>query len=126
MGYGILGSMGYGFKFPAYQLGGSEILWVMGEYGLSELWVMRESTVPHYVIDLQTVRHVQLHIDNGYTIPDGHLVSGGARPTFRQSQNVTDLSESASNYFGTPSTPGHRLANVGSIEFPNYLLNTLE
>ncbi|KAF8231189.1 hypothetical protein L208DRAFT_1061442, partial [Tricholoma matsutake] len=45
MGYGILGSMGYGFEFPAYQLGGSKILWVMGEYGLSELWVMRESTV---------------------------------------------------------------------------------
>jgi hypothetical protein len=64
--------------------------------------------------------------DEDGTIPDGHLVSGGARPTFRQSQNVTDLSESASNYFGTPSTPGHRLANVGSIEFPNYLLNTLE
>ena len=45
MGYGLLGSMGYGFEFPAYQLGGSKILWVMGEYGLSELWVMRELTV---------------------------------------------------------------------------------
>ena len=45
MGYGVSGSMGYGFKSPAYQLGGSKILWVMGEYGLSELWVMRELTV---------------------------------------------------------------------------------
>ena len=45
MGYGLLGSMGCGFKFPAYQLGGSKVLWVMGEYGLSELWVMRELTV---------------------------------------------------------------------------------
>ena len=45
MGYGVLGSMGYGFEFPAYRLGGSEILWVMGEYGLSELWVMRELTL---------------------------------------------------------------------------------
>jgi hypothetical protein len=45
MGYGLLGSMGYGFEFPAYQLGGSKIVWVMGEYGLSGLWVMRESTV---------------------------------------------------------------------------------
>ena len=45
MGYGLLGSMGYGFDFPAYQLGGSKNVWVMGEYGLSGLWVMRESTV---------------------------------------------------------------------------------
>ncbi|KAF8219456.1 hypothetical protein L208DRAFT_1339936 [Tricholoma matsutake] len=37
--------MGYGFEFPAYQLGGSKIVWVMGEYGLLGLWVMRELTV---------------------------------------------------------------------------------
>ena len=33
--------MGYGFQITAYQLGG------MGEYGLSGLWVKRESTVQY-------------------------------------------------------------------------------
>ncbi|KAF8234462.1 hypothetical protein L208DRAFT_1261410, partial [Tricholoma matsutake] len=37
--------MGYGFEIPAYRLGGSKILWVMGEYGLSGVWVKRVSTV---------------------------------------------------------------------------------
>jgi hypothetical protein len=37
--------MGYGSQIPAYQLGGLKILWVMGEYGLSGLWVKRESTL---------------------------------------------------------------------------------
>jgi 1,2-phenylacetyl-CoA epoxidase PaaB subunit len=45
MGYGVSGSMGYGFKSPAYQLGGSKNVWVTREYGLSGLWVIRESTV---------------------------------------------------------------------------------
>ena len=47
MGYGVSGSMGYEFKSPAYQLGGSKNVWVTREYGLllSGLWVMRESTV---------------------------------------------------------------------------------
>jgi hypothetical protein len=32
--------MGYGFKIPAYRLGGSKILWGMGEYaGLPGVWV---------------------------------------------------------------------------------------
>jgi hypothetical protein len=42
---GYQGVMGYGFKSPAYQLGGSKNVWVTREYGLSGLWVMRESTV---------------------------------------------------------------------------------
>jgi hypothetical protein len=37
--------MGYGFQSTAYQLGGLKILWGMGEYGLSGLWVKRESTI---------------------------------------------------------------------------------
>jgi hypothetical protein len=37
--------MGYGFEIPTYQLGGSKILWGIGEYGLSGVWVKRVSTV---------------------------------------------------------------------------------
>jgi len=37
--------MGYGYKFPAYRHGKSKKVWVMREYGLSRVWVLRESTV---------------------------------------------------------------------------------
>jgi len=53
MGYGVSGSMSYGLKSPAYQLGGSKNVWVIREYGLSGLWVMRESTVITYSWELQ-------------------------------------------------------------------------
>ena len=33
------------FQFPAYQLGRTKILWVMEEYELSELCIIRESAV---------------------------------------------------------------------------------
>ena len=39
------GCMGYGVHFPANQFGGPEKVCVIREYGLSELCVMRESTV---------------------------------------------------------------------------------
>ncbi|KAI9065037.1 hypothetical protein FKP32DRAFT_1568714 [Trametes sanguinea] len=42
MGYGLPGD--YGF-FPLSQLGEAEILWVIGVYGLWEVWVKRVSTV---------------------------------------------------------------------------------
>jgi hypothetical protein len=42
---GYEGVMGYGFEIPAYQLGNSKILWGMGEYGVSGVWVRRVSTV---------------------------------------------------------------------------------
>ena len=42
---GFQGVMGYGVEFPAYQIGGSKMLWDKRGYGLSEVWVMRESTV---------------------------------------------------------------------------------
>ena len=37
--------MGYGMHFSANQLGGPKKICVIREYGLSELCVMRESTV---------------------------------------------------------------------------------
>ena len=37
--------MGYEPNFPANQLGGQKFLWVIVEYGLSGIWVRRESTV---------------------------------------------------------------------------------
>ena len=43
MGYGLW-VMGYGYKIPTYQHGKSKNIWVMREYGLSRVWVMREST----------------------------------------------------------------------------------
>ena len=42
---GYYGYMGYGMHFSANQLGGPKKIWGIREYGLSELWVMRELTV---------------------------------------------------------------------------------
>jgi hypothetical protein len=42
MEYGI--SQMYGL-FTAYQVGNMKNIWIMEEYGLSELWVIRASTV---------------------------------------------------------------------------------
>ena len=42
---GYKGFMGYVGDFPASQLGRWDFLWVMGGYGLREVWVMRVSTV---------------------------------------------------------------------------------
>ena len=42
---GYRGCMAYEVHFPANQLGGPKKVWGMREYGLSGLWVMRESTV---------------------------------------------------------------------------------
>ena len=50
-GYGWLWAMGYcghmgcGMQFPAYGVGGWVRLWVIRGYGLSEIWVMRDSTL---------------------------------------------------------------------------------
>ena len=43
--------MGYASKFSANQLGGSMryIVWVLKVYGLSERWVIRESTVSRFI-----------------------------------------------------------------------------
>ena len=45
---GYKGFMGYVGDFPASQLGRWDFLWVMGGYGLREVWVIRVSTV--YVV----------------------------------------------------------------------------
>jgi hypothetical protein len=45
MCYWLLESMGYAYKIPAYQLGKWENVWVIREYGLSRVWIMRELTV---------------------------------------------------------------------------------
>ena len=42
---GYHGIMGYVVDFPASQLGRWDFLWVMGGYGLREVWVIRVSTV---------------------------------------------------------------------------------
>ena len=42
---GYKGFMGYVGDFPASQLGRWDFLWVMGGYGLREVWVIRVSTV---------------------------------------------------------------------------------
>jgi hypothetical protein len=43
--------MGYGPKSPAYQLGNFKNLWGIREYGLSELWVKRASTVDELLLN---------------------------------------------------------------------------
>jgi hypothetical protein len=45
MGYWLLESMGYAYEIPTYQPGKWVVVWVIGEYGLSGVWVMREMTV---------------------------------------------------------------------------------
>ena len=45
---GYEGIMGYVGDFPASQLGRWDFLWVMGGYGLREVWVIRVSTVPPF------------------------------------------------------------------------------
>jgi len=42
---GFRSCMGYGLGFPTYQVGNKKNLWDIREYGLSELWIKRESTV---------------------------------------------------------------------------------
>ncbi|KAF9472369.1 hypothetical protein BDN70DRAFT_868466 [Pholiota conissans] len=44
-GMGYCGPMGYGLQIPAHRVGGSILLWGMRGYGLSQVWVMRSSTV---------------------------------------------------------------------------------
>jgi hypothetical protein len=39
--------MGYGVQIPAHQLGGPAELWVIGGYGLCEVWDTRCSKIKH-------------------------------------------------------------------------------
>ena len=39
--------MGFLHTYPAYQVGNRKNIWDLREYGLSEVWVKRESTVPN-------------------------------------------------------------------------------
>ena len=48
---GLQEVMGYGMQFPAYQIGGSKMLWDKRGYGLSGVWVKRESSVDHTWVD---------------------------------------------------------------------------
>ncbi|KAJ4464058.1 hypothetical protein C8R41DRAFT_783189 [Lentinula lateritia] len=43
MGYGRV--MGYAWHFPANEVGNSENVWSIREYGFIGVWVKRESTV---------------------------------------------------------------------------------
>ena len=52
---GYCGPMGYGLQIPAHRVGGSILLWGMRGYGLSQVWVMRSSTVVPYVFKRRTV-----------------------------------------------------------------------
>jgi len=56
MGYYV--GMGFGLQISANQLGGQNFLWGLRMYGLSEVWVKRESTVcelrPRHVVFLQS------------------------------------------------------------------------
>ena len=45
---GYKGFMGYVGDFPASQLGRWDFLWVMGGYGLREVWVIRVPTVVYH------------------------------------------------------------------------------
>jgi hypothetical protein len=55
------GCMSYGVHFSANRLGGLKKVCVTGEYALSRLWVMRESTVPWNEYDF--TGHVFLYDD---------------------------------------------------------------
>ncbi|KAF9555606.1 hypothetical protein CPC08DRAFT_595666, partial [Agrocybe pediades] len=36
--------MGFGYDFPANQLGGNGIVWIITEYGFIRIWIITEST----------------------------------------------------------------------------------
>ena len=42
---GYCGPMGYGTEISAHRVGGHEKLWDIRDYGLSEVWVERGSTI---------------------------------------------------------------------------------
>ena len=62
------GCMGYGMHFSANQLGGPKKVCVIREYALSELCVMRESTVLTYVRTRSTHSGESRHGRTGYAI----------------------------------------------------------
>jgi hypothetical protein len=64
--------MGYGHNCPANQPGGQIFLWVIVEYGLSGIWVTRESTVISYRNAYQSLI---TNLKNKSTVtPDANLV----------------------------------------------------
>ena len=60
---GYKGFMGYVGDFPASQLGRWDFLWVMGGYGLREVWVIRVSTVDADQVSVFDVAHLVLAND---------------------------------------------------------------
>ena len=62
MGYWLSESMGYARKMPANQHGSPGNVWVTGEYGLSGVWLIGETTVPTYSYHFTRMAHVLLSV----------------------------------------------------------------
>ena len=58
--YGVWG-IGFGDKITANQLGKPKNVWVIGEYGLCEVWVIGESTVLCAIVATSPSPMVALH-----------------------------------------------------------------
>ena len=82
MGYGLLRLCGL-WHFSANRLGGPKNLWGIREYGLSELWVMRESTVL-FLRKLCDVRLIFFSLPHPLPNPYTRMRRGRASPAVLQ------------------------------------------
>ena len=73
MGYWLSESMGYARKMPANQHGSPGNVWVTGEYGLSGVWLIGETTV--HIFGPSQDRHALVR--KGPRVP----VPGSIRPS---------------------------------------------
>ena len=73
---GYKGFMGYVGDFPASQLGRWDFLWVMGGYGLREVWVIRVSTVAYGSSSTMLVENLARAIE-GDVLEDEEIIITG-------------------------------------------------
>ena len=67
MGYWLSESMGYACKMPTNQHGSPGNVWVTGEYGLSGVWLIGETTVPATIEKDTSLLHICRAQPKGWT-----------------------------------------------------------
>ena len=93
---GYCGCMGYGMHFSANQLGGPKKICVIREYGLSELCVMRESTVyigREYFFEYLSICEPRFNVNEfvKYTLHSlhSHNLKNLKKPSWQRSQDIS-------------------------------------
>ena len=113
---GYKGFMGYVGDFPASQLGRWDFLWVMGGYGLREVWVIRVSTVQCSTLAIPVYEPV--HQDGDGREPFDRLapvprhsnrtVPRVLRRLFVSSRSICFVRQSSAPCWGPPQIQGAR------------------